>query len=125
MIIFINSRHFSPELWDLLFGFDSRPNYKKVFETVRFASRNSSSSRGSSPVQPTFQRGMTLQPSTVTSSSTGPRMSAFASYPSQNVDPNRMGMGSCTVYSSLSTHSLDSAGQSETESIASDEVAFT
>lgn len=51
-------------------------------------------------------------------------MTAFASYPSQNVDPNRRNIGSCTVYSSLSNHSLDSAGQSDTESVASDDILY-
>lgn len=111
---------------------DREPNYKKVFETVRCASRASSSSAVSSPVHhmyhPTHSiylpsgAGSTVSQTTATSSSGRPRTSAFVSVSSggpsvgvpQSLRPNsRMGGGS--VYSSsLSFPSIDSQ-QSDSE----------
>ncbi|KAL0272865.1 UNVERIFIED_CONTAM: hypothetical protein PYX00_005687 [Menopon gallinae] len=103
---------------------DRLPNYKKVFDTVKFASSKNVGSSCSSPIAPVFQKATVIQPSAVTSSASAPRMTAFASYPNQNVDPNRRGIGSCTVFSSLSTHSIDSGGQSDSESVISDEITY-
>lgn len=85
--------------------------------------KNLGSSR-SSPVATAFNKTSTLEPSLLTSSNSAPRMSAFASYPSKNVDPNRRNIGSSTVYSSFSVQSLDSAGVSDSESVASDEITY-
>lgn len=94
-----------------------------MFDTVKFASSKVGSSC-SSPIAPVFQKATVIQPSTVTASASAPRMTAFASYPNQNVDPNRRGIGSCTVFSSLSTHSIDSGGPSDSESVISDEIIY-
>lgn len=85
--------------------------------------RNVGSSR-SSPVASIFNKGTIIEPSVVTSSASAPRMSAFASYPSKTVDPNRRNIGSSTVYSSFSVQSLDSVGVSDTESVASDDITY-
>jgi hypothetical protein len=110
----------------------TRSNYKKVFETVRCASRASSSSAASSPVHhmyhPTHSvylpsgAGSSVIQTTATLSSSRPRTSAFVSVSSggpsvgvpQSLRPtSRMGGGS--VYSSsLSFPSIDSQ-QSDSE----------
>ncbi|KAJ9587677.1 hypothetical protein L9F63_018893, partial [Diploptera punctata] len=61
-------------------------NYKKVFETVRCASRASTSSTGDSPVHQLYPPtrlpsgpGSTMMQTTFTPSGAGPRMSAFVS----------------------------------------------
>ncbi|KAK6626067.1 hypothetical protein RUM43_006371 [Polyplax serrata] len=105
-------------------GTDRIPSYKKVFETVKYGQPKNLGSSRSSPVATAFNKTSTLEPSLLTSSNSAPRMSAFASYPSKNVDPNRRNIGSSTVYSSFSVQSLDSAGVSDSESVASDEITY-
>ncbi|XP_067013069.1 trafficking kinesin-binding protein milt isoform X3 [Anabrus simplex] len=95
---------------------DRTPAYKKVFETVRCASRNSASSTTSnSPVHQLYppRGGSGIVPPTgppamlTCSSSSGPRMSSFVS-PHMGA-PSRVGPA-------LSFPSLDSVGQSESDS---------
>ncbi|XP_069689119.1 trafficking kinesin-binding protein milt isoform X3 [Periplaneta americana] len=113
---------------------DKGSNYKKVFETVRCASRGSSSSTGGSPVHHLYPTtpsarlpsgvGSTMLQTTATSSSGGPRMSAFVPVSSGNIPqsmrPNfRMGGGS--VYSSsLSFPSMDSQHSDSEFSVVTD-----
>lgn len=115
---------------------DKGSNYKKVFETVRCASRGSSSSTGGSPVHHLYPTtpsarlpqgtGCTMlqMQTTATPSSGGPRMSAFVPVSSgsipQSMRPNfRMGSGS--VYSSsLSFPSMDSQHSDSEFSVVTD-----
>ncbi|XP_021942283.1 trafficking kinesin-binding protein milt isoform X3 [Zootermopsis nevadensis] len=117
---------------------DRVSNYKKVFETVRCASRASSSSTGGSPVHQIYPAtpsahlpsgpSMTMMQTTATPSSGGPRMSAFVSVSSggpsmgvpQSLRPNsRIGGGS--VYSSsLSFPSMDSQHSDSEFSVVTD-----
>lgn len=115
----------------------TRSNYKKVFETVRCASRGSSSSAGSSPIHqmypthsihlPTVGGGTVMQ-TTATLSSGGPRMSAFVPITSggpsmggpQPMRPTNR-MGSSSVYSSsLSFPSMDSQHSDSEFSVVTD-----
>lgn len=93
---------------------DRMPSYKKVFETVRCASRNSASSTTSnSPVHQLYPR-TGAPPASVamltSTSSSGPRMSAFIAphQPSTGALPPRVGPA-------LSFPSLDSVGHSDSE----------
>ncbi|XP_023716170.1 trafficking kinesin-binding protein milt isoform X5 [Cryptotermes secundus] len=112
-------------------------NYKKVFETVRCASRGSSSSAGSSPIHQMYPThsihlptggGGTMMQTTATLSSSGPRMSAFVPISSggpsmggpQPLRPtNRMG-GSSVYSSSLSFPSMDSQHSDSEFSVVTD-----
>jgi hypothetical protein len=116
----------------------TRPNFKKVFETVRCASRASSNSAASSPVHHLYHpshsiylpsgAGSSVIQTTATSSSGRPRMSAFVSVssggPSMGVPHslrpnNRIGGGS--VYSSsLSFPSIDSQHSDSEFSVITD-----
>lgn len=117
-----------------MYVFLRRP-YKKVFETVKYAQpKNVGGGGGSSRSSPIgggggggggFQKSPNLlEPSIVTSSASAPRMSAFASYPSKGIDPNRRNIGSSTVYSSFSVQSLDSVGINDTDSVTSDDIIY-
>ncbi|KAK4875165.1 hypothetical protein RN001_011587 [Aquatica leii] len=91
------------------FAVDSIPYYKKVFDTVRCASRNSLSS-GDSVSSLNFGAG-----GHITSNASGPRMSSRT----QN-HRFRRSTGSIYSNSSLGYPSLDSTGQSDTESSQTD-----
>nr|CAD7198402.1 unnamed protein product [Timema douglasi] len=103
-----------------------RPNYKKVFETVRCASRNSDSKASStigSPIHHLYPRGATQLNSVNTmlssmSTTSGPRISSYV--------PPHMGgsrpplesqgrIGGSVYSSSLSFPSIDSMGHSDSE----------
>lgn len=96
-------------LWLRLFV--CRPQYKKVFETVRCASQNSITS-SDSVGSLNFATGGFVSSSAVTS---GPRMSAKAQ--SHNV---RRSSGSIYSSSSLGYPSLDSTGHSDYDSSQTD-----
>jgi hypothetical protein len=116
----------------------TRSNYKKVFETVRCASRGSLNSTGGSPVHQMYPPtssvhlpsglGSTVMQTTATPSLGGPRMSASVSVSSgghsigvpQSLRPgNRMG-GSSVYGSSLSFPSMDSQHSDSEFSVITD-----
>jgi len=117
---------------------DREPSYKKVFETVRCASRASSSSAASSPVPHLYHpshstylpsgAGSSVMQTTATSSSGRPRMSAFVSVSSgvPNVGVPHSLRSSCriggsSVYSSsLSFPSIDSQHSDSDFSVITD-----
>jgi len=94
---------------------DRVPPYRKVFETVRCASRSGMGTNASSPAHPMYPRPYVpgVPPQTaltegLTASSYRPRMSSFVTHPSD--------AASRSQYSSvISFPSLDSTGQSDTD----------
>nr|CAD7601860.1 unnamed protein product [Timema genevievae] len=103
-----------------------RPNYKKVFETVRCASRNSDSKASStigSPVHHLYPRGATQLNSVNTmlssmSTTSGPRISSYVSPHMGGSRPpleSQGRIGGSVYSSSLSFPSIDSMGHSDSE----------
>nr|CAD7399215.1 unnamed protein product [Timema cristinae] len=103
-----------------------RPNYKKVFETVRCASRNSDSKSSStigSPVHHLYPRGATQLNSVNTmlssmSTTSGPRISSHVSPHMGGSRPpleSQGRIGGSVYSSSLSFPSIDSMGHSDSE----------
>lgn len=89
-----------------------RPQYKKVFETVRCASQNSLNSSDSLA---SLHSGIGYLSSSSVGANSGPRMSVKAN----NVDLRRSS-GSIYSSSSLGYPSLDSTGHSDNESSQTD-----
>lgn len=116
----------------------TRSNYKKVFETVRCASRGSSSSTGGSPVHQMYTPnpsarlpsgpGSTLMQTSYTPSGGGPRMSAFVSGSGMGMPPplrpqskiGGIGGGGSVYSSSLSFPSMDSQHSDSEFSVITD-----
>lgn len=94
------------------FYFSSRPQYRKVFETVRCASQNSITSSDSAGSLSMGGIGGLVSSSAMTS---GPRMSVKTQ--SHNV---RRSSGSIYSSSSLGYPSLDSTGHSDYDSSQTD-----
>ncbi|KAJ1531882.1 hypothetical protein ONE63_000530 [Megalurothrips usitatus] len=109
---------------------DRAPSYRKVFETVRCASRSSmgsgssiGSSMGISPVKrlgpPSGQASLTSSLS-MSSSSIGPRMSSLPGMVPTSVAGPPTHPAPHIYGSTLSFPSLDSAGQSDSEAFSND-----